>query len=128
MFIGKFDPKTLKLTEYPIKKFKPDAPESACSASTSTTPARSGSTPCTRARSAPRSEDRGDHTIRCRREWNDNRVQLNFVGLRYDVDGKVWTKSVGTQDIFRLELKTGKWDSFHPDRRAAARPPSASTR
>jgi len=27
MMIGKFDPKTLKLTEYPIKKFKPNAPE-----------------------------------------------------------------------------------------------------
>ena len=26
MFIGKFDPKTLKLTEYPIKKFKDKAP------------------------------------------------------------------------------------------------------
>ncbi len=26
MFIGKFDPKTLKLTEYPIKKFKDNAP------------------------------------------------------------------------------------------------------
>ena len=26
MFISKFDPKTLKLTEYPIKTFKPDAP------------------------------------------------------------------------------------------------------
>ena len=24
MDIGKFDPKTLKLTEYPIKKFKPE--------------------------------------------------------------------------------------------------------
>src|SRR6516165_8796794 len=27
LFISKFDPKTLKLTEYPTKKFKPDAPE-----------------------------------------------------------------------------------------------------
>ena len=27
MFIGKFDPKTLKLTEYPIKKFKDKAPD-----------------------------------------------------------------------------------------------------
>ena len=29
MFIGKFDPKTLKLTEYPIKKFKDKAPDRA---------------------------------------------------------------------------------------------------
>ena len=47
-------------------------------------------------------------------EWNDNRVQLNFVGLRHDVDGKVSTKSVGTVDVFRLDLASGKWERFHP--------------
>ena len=41
-------------------------------------------------------------------------MQLNFVGLRHDVDGKVWTKSVGTQDIFRLDLATNKWERFQP--------------
>jgi streptogramin lyase len=41
-------------------------------------------------------------------------VQLNFTGLHYEVDNKVWTKSVGTQDIFRVDLKTGEWDKFHP--------------
>jgi len=30
------------------------------------------------------------------------------------VDGKVWTKSVGTQEIFRLDLATGKWERFQP--------------
>ena len=35
-------------------------------------------------------------TTRWPPEYNDHRVQLNFVGLRHDVDGKVWTKSVGT--------------------------------
>jgi streptogramin lyase len=47
-------------------------------------------------------------------EWNDDRVQLNFVGLRHDVDNKVWTKSVGTQDIFRLDLASNTWEKFHP--------------
>jgi streptogramin lyase len=47
-------------------------------------------------------------------EYNDDRVQLNFTGLRYDVDGKVWTKSVGTQHIFRLDLATKTWERFHP--------------
>jgi streptogramin lyase len=41
-------------------------------------------------------------------------VQLNFTGLRYDVDGKVWTKSVGTQHIFRLDLASNTWERFHP--------------
>jgi streptogramin lyase len=48
------------------------------------------------------------------KEWNDDTVQLNFSGLRHDVDGKVWTKTVGTQHIFRLDLKTRKWERFHP--------------
>jgi len=47
-------------------------------------------------------------------EWNYHRVQLNFVGLRHDVDGKVWTKNVGTVDVFRLDLASGKWERFHP--------------
>src|SRR6266581_2741773 len=47
-------------------------------------------------------------------EYNDDTVQLNFTGLRHDVDGKVWTKSVGTQHIFRLDLATNKWERFHP--------------
>jgi streptogramin lyase len=41
-------------------------------------------------------------------------VQLNFIGLRHDIDGKVWTKSVGTQDVFRLDLASGKWERFQP--------------
>jgi streptogramin lyase len=47
-------------------------------------------------------------------EYNDYRVQLNFVGLRHDVDGKVWTKSVGTQEVFRLDLASGRWERFRP--------------
>ena len=47
-------------------------------------------------------------------EYNDDRVQLNFTGLHHEVDGKVWTKSVGTQDIFRVDLATSKWERFHP--------------
>ncbi len=52
MFIGKFDPKTLKLTEYPIRKFKDKAPTGLLSIEFDHAAARSGSTRCTRARSA----------------------------------------------------------------------------
>jgi virginiamycin B lyase len=114
LFISKFDPKTLKLTEYPTKKFKPDAPvgnldlefdkegklwfDTMYQGALGTIDPKTGET----------------KFYPLPPEWNDNRVQLNFVGLRHDVDGKVWTKSVGTQDIFRLDLATGKWERFHP--------------
>jgi virginiamycin B lyase len=114
LFISKFDPKTLKLTEYPTKNFKPDAPvgnldlefdkagklwfDTMYQGALGTIDPKTGET----------------KFYPLPPEWNDNRVQLNFVGLRHDVDGKVWTKSVGTQDIFRLDLATNKWERFHP--------------
>jgi streptogramin lyase len=114
LFISKFDPKTLKLTEYPIKEFKPGAPvgnlslefdkqgnlwfDTMFQGSLGTLDPKTGET-----RYYPLAP-----------EYNDNRVQLNFVGLRHDVDGKVWTKSVGTQDVYRLDLASGKWERFQP--------------
>ena len=112
-FISKFDPKTLKLTEYPIKEFNPGP--------------RRQSQPRTRygghilvrhhvsgRHRHHRPEDRRDRVLSTGPDWNDFRVQINFVGLRHDVDGKVWTKNVATVDLFRLDLDTGKWERFHP--------------
>jgi virginiamycin B lyase len=114
MFVSKFDPKTLKLTEYPIKTFKPDAPVGLLSlafdkegllwfdtmyqGSLGTIDPKTGAT----------------KYYPLPAKWNDNRVQLNFVGLRHDVDGKVWTKDVGTKHIYRLDLATGNWEQFEP--------------
>jgi virginiamycin B lyase len=114
MFIGKFDPATLKLTEYPITKFKDKAPTGLLSIEfdhagkiwfdTMYQGALGSLDPKTGAISYyPLSP-----------EFNDDRVQLNFTGLHYEVDGKVWTKSVGTQDIFRVDLATNTWEKFHP--------------
>jgi len=114
LFISKFDPKTLKLTEYPTKEFKPGAPvgnlslefdkegklwfDTMYQGSLGTIDPKTGEI----------------KYYALPPEWNDNRVQLNFTGLRHDVDGKVWTKSVGTQDVYRLDLASGKWERFHP--------------
>jgi streptogramin lyase len=114
MFIGKFDPKTLKLTEYPIKKFKEKAPTGLLSIEFDHTgkiwfdTMYQGSLGCL----DPKTGEISYYPIPPK--WNDERVQLNFTGLHYEVDNKVWTKSVGTQDIFRVDLKTGEWDKFHP--------------
>jgi streptogramin lyase len=114
MFIGKFDPRTLKLTEYPIQKFKEKAPVGLLNMAFDHTgkiwfdTMYQGSLGCL----DPRTGEIVYHPLPP--EYNDDTVQLNFTGLRYDVDGKVWTKSVGTQHIFRLDLATGKWERFHP--------------
>jgi virginiamycin B lyase len=113
-FISKFDPKTLKLTEYPIRTFKPDAPVGLLSLQFD----KEGQLWFdTMYQGSIGTLDPKTGAIKyypLPPEWNDNRVQLNFVGLRHDVDGKVWTKSVGTEEIFRLDLATGKWEKFHP--------------
>jgi streptogramin lyase len=114
MDIGKFDPKTLKLTEYPIKKFKPNAPTGLLSIEFDNTgkiwfdTMYQGSLGCL----DPKTGDIAYYPVPP--QWNDDRVQLNFTGLHPEVDGNVWTKSVGTQDIFRVNLNTGKWEKFHP--------------
>jgi streptogramin lyase len=114
LYISKFDPKTLKLTEYPTKNFKPAAPVGQLSLEFD----KQGQLWFdTMYQGSLGTMDPKTGEIKyypLPPKWNDNRVQLNFVGLRHDVDGKVWTKSVGTQDIFRLDLASGEWDKFHP--------------
>ena len=114
MFIGKFDPKTLKLTEYPIKKFKDNAPTGLLSIEFDHAgkiwfdTMYQGSL----GNLDPKTGEIAYYPLAP--EFNDDRVQLNFTGLHHEVDGKVWTKSVGTQDIFRVDLASNKWEKFHP--------------
>ena len=114
MFIGKFDPKTLKLTEYPIKKFKDKAPTGLLSIEFDHTGKIWFDTMYQGSLGSldPKTGEIAYYPLPP--EYNDDRVQLNFTGLRYDVDGKVWTKSVGTQHIFRVDLATNTWERFHP--------------
>jgi virginiamycin B lyase len=114
MFIGKFDPKTLKLTEYPIRKFKDKAPTGLLSIEFDHAgkiwfdTMYQGALGCL----DPKTGEIAYYPLAA--EYNDDRVQLNFTGLHHEVDGKVWTKSVGTQDVFRVDLATHKWEKFHP--------------
>jgi virginiamycin B lyase len=123
-FISKFDPKTLKLTEYPVQKFKPEAPVGNLSIEFD----KEGTIwfdtmyQGSLGNLDPKTEEIKWYPLAP--EYNDYRVQLNFVGLRHDVDGKVWTKSVGTQDIYRLDLATNKWERFQPLKDLASGPSS----
>src|SRR3989441_8856196 len=114
MFIGKFDPKTLKLVEYPIQKFKDKPPTGLLSIEFDRDgkiwfdTMYQGSLGCL----DPKTGKIDYYPLPP--EYNDDTVQLNFTGLRHDVDGKNWTKSVGTQHIFRLHGATNKWERFHP--------------
>ena len=114
LFISKFDPKTLKLTEYPVKEFKPSAPVGNLSLEYDKGGTLWFDTMFQGSLGTldPKTGEFKYYPLGA--EYNDNRVQLNFVGLRHDVDGKVWTKSVGTQEVFRLDVASGKWERFQP--------------
>ena len=114
MFISKFDPKALKLTEYPIKTFKPDAPVGLLSLAFDKEGMLWFDTMYQGSLGTLDPKTGAIKYYPLPTQWNDDRVQLNFVGLRHDVDGKVWTKDVGTKDVYRLDLATGQWERFHP--------------
>jgi streptogramin lyase len=114
MFIGKFDPKTLKLVEYPIKKFKEKAPTGLLSIEFDHEGKIWFDTMYQGSLGSLDPKTGKVDYYPVAKEWNDDTVQLNFTGLRHEVDGKVWTKTVGTQHIFRVDIKTGQWERFHP--------------
>jgi virginiamycin B lyase len=48
------------------------------------------------------------------KDLNNDVTQLNMLGLQYAVDGKVWTNNAGNQDIYRVDLKSGDYETFQP--------------
>ena len=48
------------------------------------------------------------------KDKDDNVTQLNMLGLEYGVDGKVWTNNAGNQEIYRIDLASGKYETFDP--------------
>jgi virginiamycin B lyase len=50
------------------------------------------------------------------KEQNDNVTQLPAVAgvLQYGVDGKIWTNNAGNQEIYRIDLASGKFETLAP--------------
>ena len=113
-YIGRFDPKTLKITEYPTKEHKAGFPSGNLDLGVDTkgTFWFDQMYQASLANLDPKTGEIKYYPLS--EEFNNIGVQMNFVGLRHDVDGKVWTKNVPTGDVFRLELASGKWERFQP--------------
>jgi streptogramin lyase len=113
-YIGRFDPKTLKITEYPTKEHKSGFPSGNLDLGVDTkgTFWFDQMYQASLANLDPKTGEIKYYPLSA--EFNDFRVQMNFVGLRHDVDGKVWTKNVPTGDVFRLDIASGKWERFQP--------------
>ncbi|HEX9463706.1 MAG TPA: carboxypeptidase regulatory-like domain-containing protein [Alphaproteobacteria bacterium] len=113
-FLGKLDPKTGKHTEYALPLLKPGSPEGSLDLEQ----AKDGTFYLGMmyqgavARFDPKAEK--FQIFALPPEFNDDVAQLNMVTMRFDVDGKLWVDSAGRQDMFRLDLKSGKYEHFDP--------------
>jgi streptogramin lyase len=113
-FIGRLDPKTGAVKEYPVPELKPGFPVGLLDIEEDKTEdfwvgmMYQGAL----GKFDPRTGQ--IHTYSLPAEFNDNAAQPNMLGMRYDVDGKIWTDSAGHYDIFRLDVKTGSYEKFEP--------------
>jgi virginiamycin B lyase len=48
------------------------------------------------------------------KDQDNNVTQLNMLGLDYHVDGKIWTNNAGNQEIYRIDLASGQYETFDP--------------
>src|ERR1700674_1273858 len=114
MFIGKLDPKTGALKEYPVPELKPGYPQGLLDIEED----KAGDMWAGMMyQGALAHFDRKTETIKTYSlpaQWNDEAAQPNMLGMRYDVDGKIWTDSAGHYDIFRLDIKTGNYERLEP--------------
>ena len=113
-FLGKLDPKTGKHWEYPVPLLKPGSPEGSLDLEQ----AKDGTFylgmmyQAAVGRFDPKTEK--FQVFPLPKEFNDDVAQLNMVTLRFDIDGKLWVDNAGRQDMFRLDIATGKYERFDP--------------
>lgn len=113
-FIGRLDPKTGALKEFPVPTLKPGYPEGNLDIEED----KAGNFwfgmmyQGALGKLDPKTEKITTYPLN--KEFNDDAAQPNMLGLRYDVDGKVWTDSPGHYDIFRLDVNTGNYDRYKP--------------
>ena len=62
------------------------------------------------------------------KEWQDLTTQTNMVTPTHmNVDGKVWMTDTATRNLYRLDIKTGKWENIGVANRRRAASRSAAT-
>jgi virginiamycin B lyase len=113
-FIGKLDPKTGKVTDYPVPVAKPEAPTGLLEIEE----AKDGKFWLGLTyNGAIASFDPKNGEFRvypAPPELNDKAIQLNVVTSNPEVDGKVWTANNANGDVYRIDINSGKYEKFQP--------------
>ncbi len=113
LFIGKMDPKTGHVTEYPIPKIKEGSPvgtldlEEDHDGNLWVAMMYQGGV-------AKLDKKTGKvQTWSVPKEWQTDATQQSFVSpTSWHVDGKVWVKNSDQAQILRLDPKTNQWENF----------------
>jgi len=113
LFIGKMDPKTGKVTEYPIPKIKENFPVGTLDLETD----KAGNVWVAMmyqggvARLNPKTGKVDTWSVP--KEWQTDATQQSFASPNFShVDGKVWVKNSDRAQILRLDPATSKWENF----------------
>ncbi len=113
--LGKLDPKTGKVTEYPVPEPKKGSPTGALSIRSD----RDGNLwlgmmyQASVAKFDRKTEKFQLWTIPA--ELNKDNTQINMTSpMSYTVDGKLWTQNNGFAGVHRVDLKSGKWETWEP--------------
>jgi streptogramin lyase len=111
--LGRFDPKTGELTEFPLPLARPGYPEGQLDLEFDA----DGN--LWMGLMYQGGVARFDKRTRTMRAWYlpaeqmNEATQLNQVAVaNFKVDGKIWVTNVGLSGIHRLDLATGRWETF----------------
>ena len=112
-FLGKLAPETGKVTEYPIAMLKQGFPTGALDLETAPD-GRLWIGLMYQAGLARFDKAKGTFDLySLPKDWQADGTQLSMVSPSHsDVDGEVWTKDVETNNVIRLDVKTGQFEKF----------------
>jgi len=114
-FVGKLDPKTGQVTEYPVPKLKPRYPEGLMDIRFDKEGniwmgmmAQGGI-----AKFDKKTQQIRTYALPPQVNGNDSQVAM-VMPYSADVDGKVWMNNVGPTLLQRLDVKTGEFETVNP--------------
>jgi virginiamycin B lyase len=112
-FVGELDPKTGKVTDYPIAEFRPEQPKGSLDIEL----APDGNLWLAMMYQAGLVHvDRKTKKVTpypYPKEWLSYNTQTSMVSPQYsNVDGKVWSNNQETRENYRLDVSTGKYENL----------------